>query len=187
MLEWLAAATGVELGKLVLEQVLDLSKPVLEGYVQDFFKDCLSSGVSRLNATALKTPMAEAVGYFIKRFIKELQINDVPETSIQHHYKAVIKKFMQDKAVRPILGKAFEKDCKQIDYGQLEQIWTQQYQVSGWQFPSEDFDWRGVCKEYVYEVKGIIIAVLGGMRYVQRPVTVIQQGSSCTSFDQEPL
>ncbi len=158
MLEWLAATTGVELGKLVLEQVLDLSKPVLEGYVQDFFKDCLSSGVSRLNATALKAPMAEAVGYFIKRFIKELQINDVPETSIQHHYKAAIKKFVQDKTVRPILGKAFEKDCKQINYGQLEQIWTQQYQVSGWQFPSEEFDWRGVCKEYVYEVKGIVKA-----------------------------
>lgn len=158
MLEWLAATTGIELGKLVLEQVLDLSKPVLEGYVQDFFKDCLKSGVSRLNATALKTPMAEAVGYFIKRFIKELQINGVPETSIQHHYKATLKKFVQNKAVRPILGKAFEKDCKQIDYGQLEQIWTQQYQVSGWQFPSEDFDWRGVCKEYVYEVKGIIKA-----------------------------
>jgi hypothetical protein len=158
MLEWLAVTTGVELGKLVLEQVLDLSKPVLEGYVQDFFKDCLSSGVSRLNATALKTPMAEAVGYFIKRFIKELQINDVPATSIQHHYKAAIKKFVQDKAVRPILGKAFEKDCKQIDYGQLEQIWAQQYQGSGWQFPSEEFDWRGVCKEYVYEVKGIVKA-----------------------------
>ncbi|ASC70803.1 putative NTPase NACHT family protein [Halomicronema hongdechloris C2206] len=158
MLEWVAATTGIELGKLVLEQVLDLSKPVLEGYVQDFFKDCLSSGVSRLNATALKTPMAEAVGYFIKRFIKELQINDVPETSIQHHYKAVIKKFVQDKAVRPILGKAFEKDCKQIDYGQLEQIWAQQYQVSGWQFPLEEFDWRGICKEYVYEVKGIVKA-----------------------------
>ncbi len=69
MLEWLAATTGVELGKLVLEQVLDLSKPVLEGYVQDFFKDCLSSGVSRLNATALKMPMAKAIGYFIRRFI----------------------------------------------------------------------------------------------------------------------
>jgi predicted NACHT family NTPase len=102
--------------------------------------------------------MAEAVGYFIKRFIKELQINDVPETSIQHHYKAAIKKFVQDKAVRPILGKAFEKDCKQIDYGQLKQIWAQQYQGSGWQFPSEEFDWRGLSKEYVYEVKGIVKA-----------------------------
>lgn len=70
MLEWWAAATGIELGKLVLEQVLDLGKPVLEGYVQDFFKDCLSSGVARLNAATLKTPMAEAIGYFIKRFIR---------------------------------------------------------------------------------------------------------------------
>lgn len=158
MLEWLAATTGIELGKLVLEQVLNLSKPALEGYVQDFFKDCLSSGVSRLNATTLKPPMAEAIGYFIKRFVKELQINDIPETSIQHHYQAVIKKFVQDQAVRPILGKAFDKNCKHIDYEQLEQIWTQQYQGSGWQFPSEEFDWRGVCKEYVYEVKGIVKA-----------------------------
>jgi len=136
MLEWLAATTGIELGKLVLEQFLDLSKPVLEVYVQDFFKDCLSGGVSRLNATALKTPMTEAVGYFIKRFIKELQLNGVPETSIQQHYEAALKRFVQHKAVRLVLGKAFEKDCKQIDYVQLEQIWTPQFQVSGWQFPS---------------------------------------------------
>ena len=141
MLEWLAASTGVELGKLVLEQVLDLGKPVLEGYVQDFFKGCLDSGVARLHASTLKTPMAEAIGYFVKRFVRELQINDVPDTSIEHHYKAAIKQFVQDKAVRPILGKAFEKDCKQIDYGQLEDIWTQQYQVAGWQFPAEEFDW----------------------------------------------
>ena len=88
--------------------------------------------------------------------IKELQLNDVPETSIDHHYQAAIKKFVKDKAVRPLLGKAFEKDCKQIDYAQLEKIWTDQHQDSGWQFPAEEFDWRGVCKEYVYEVRGIV-------------------------------
>lgn len=158
MLEWLAASTGVGLGKLVLEQVLDLGKPVLEGYVQDFFKGCLDSGVARLNASILKTPMAEAIGYFVKRFVRELQINGVPDVSIEHHYKTTIKRFVQDKAVGPILGKAFEKDCRQIDYEQLERIWTQQYEVSGWQFPTEEFDWRGVSKEYVYEVKGIIKA-----------------------------
>ena len=87
MLEWLAVSTGVELGKLVLEQVLNLSKPVLEGYVQDFFGDCLGSGVARLKVGALKEPMAEAIGFFIKRFIKELQLNFVPETSIEHHYR----------------------------------------------------------------------------------------------------
>jgi hypothetical protein len=158
MLEWLAASTGIELGKLVLEQVLDLGKPVLEGYVQDFFKGCLDSGIARLNASTLKTPMAEAIGYFVKRFVRELQINGVPDTSIEHHYKTTIKRFVQDKAVGSILGKAFEKDCKQIDYEQLECIWTKHYEVAGWQFPAEEFDWRGVGKEYVYEVRGIIKA-----------------------------
>ena len=158
MLEWLAVSTGVELGKLVLEQVLDLGKPFLEGYVQDFFRNCLDSGVARLNAITLKTPMTEAIGFFIKRFIKELQFNDVPETSIEHHYKGAIKRFVRDQAVRPILGKAFETSSKQIDFAQLEQIWTQQYQTDGWRFPAEEFDWRGVAKEYVVEVKGIIRA-----------------------------
>ena len=158
MLKWLAVSTGVELGRLVLEQMLDLGKPVLEGYVQDFFRNCLDGGVKRLNAAALKTPMAEAIGFFIKRFIKELQFNEVPETSIEHHYKAAIKRFVQEKAVCSILGKAFEKGCKQIDYTQLEQIWSQKYQEAGWQFPGEEFDWRGVAKEYIVEVKGIIKA-----------------------------
>ena len=36
MLEWLAAATGVELGKLVLEQMSNLGKSALEDYVKDF-------------------------------------------------------------------------------------------------------------------------------------------------------
>ena len=158
MLEWLAASTGVELSKLVLEQVLDVGKSALEEYAQDFFKGCLDSGVARLNASTLKTPMAEAIGYFIKRFVRELQINDVPDTSIEHHYKTTTKRFVQDKTVLTVLGKAFEKDCRQIDYKQLEHIWTKQYEVAGWQFPAAEFDWRGVSKEYVYEVKGIIKA-----------------------------
>lgn len=158
MLEWLAVATGVELGKLVLEQVLNLGKAALEDYIKDFFKDCIQSGVTRANAEVLKKPMAEAIGFFIKRFVKELQMNDIPETSIKHHYKAAIKRFVQDKSVRPILGKAFEKDCKQIDYRQLQHIWTEQYEDTQWQFPAEEFDWRGVAKEYGYEVKGIIKA-----------------------------
>jgi predicted metalloprotease with PDZ domain len=121
MLEWLAAATGVELGKLVLDQVLNLGKAALDDYIKDFFKHCIG-GVAQLKAETLKQPMAEAIGFFINRFIKELQLNDVPETSIEHHYKATIKRFVQDKAVRPILGTAFEKNCKQIDYQQLEQF-----------------------------------------------------------------
>ncbi|HEY9631564.1 MAG TPA: HEAT repeat domain-containing protein [Coleofasciculaceae cyanobacterium] len=158
MLEWVAAVTAAELGKLALEQVLNLGKSALEDYVKDFFKDCVKSGVALANAEVLKKPMVEAIGFFIKRFVKELQMNGVPETSITHHYRSAIKRFVQDKAVHPILGKAFEKNCKQIDYAQLERIWAERYQESGWQFPAEEFDWRGVGKEYVFEVKGIVKA-----------------------------
>ncbi|NEQ43057.1 MAG: NACHT domain-containing protein [Leptolyngbya sp. SIOISBB] len=158
MLELLAIATGIELGKFVLDQVLDLSKPVLENYVQDFFKDCLDSGLARLKANTLKQPMAEAIGFFIQRFIKELQFYDIPDTSINHHYKSALKQFVRDKAVGSILGKAFETGCKKIDYAQLEAIWTEQYQQPGWQFPTEDFDWRSVTKEYLIQVKSIVKA-----------------------------
>ncbi|NEQ70544.1 MAG: NACHT domain-containing protein [Symploca sp. SIO2D2] len=158
MWELLAATTGVELGKLVLEQVLNLGKSALEDYVKDFFKNSIQSGVTRVKAEELKKPMAEAVGYFIKRFIKELQINDVPDSSINHYYKAAVKKFVQDKAVRPILGEAFGKDCKQINYSELQRLWTQYAQDTKWQFPADEFDWSGVAKEYRFEVKGIIKA-----------------------------
>jgi len=158
MLEYLTVSTGIELGKLVLQQVLDLGQPVMEGYVQDFFAGCLESGVARLNATRLKPPMAEAIGFFIQRFVKELQFNDVPETSIAHHYNAALRQFVRDKAVCLILGKAFETGCKQIDYTRLQQLWTAQDRDAGWQFPTADFDWRGVAKEYVVEVKAIVKA-----------------------------
>jgi len=158
MWELLAATTGVELGKLVLEQVLNLGKSALEDYVKDFFKNSIQSGVTRVKAEELNKPMAEAVGYFIKRFIKELQINDVPDSSINHYYPAAAKRFVQDKAVRPILGEAFGKDCKQIDYSELKRLWTQHYQDTRWQFPADEFDWCGVAKEYRFEVKGIIKA-----------------------------
>ena len=56
------------------------------------------------------------------------------------------------------MGRAFETECRQIDYAALHQIWAEQYQDSEWQFPAEEFDWRGVAKEYVFEVKGIVRA-----------------------------
>jgi GTPase SAR1 family protein len=144
-----------EVGKFVLDKVLDLGKSVLEDYVKDFFKGCIEGTISAAKADILKQPMADAIGQFVKRFVKELQINGVEKPSIDHHYGKVIKQFVQDKAVRPVLGKAFETHCRAIDYQQLEIIWQQGYLNSGYRFPDE-FDWRGVAKEYVFEVKGIV-------------------------------
>lgn len=157
MLEWFAATTGIELGRLVLKQVFDLGKPVLEGYIQDFFKDCLNSSVAQLNAAALEMPMAEAIGVFVQQFVAELEFHDVPKTSIDHFYQPALKQFVRDRSVGQVLGRAFEKSCKHIDGDRLAQIWEAQYQPKGCKFPDE-FDWQGVTKAYVKGVKGIVKA-----------------------------
>ena len=156
MWEGLTIATGIELGKLVLEQVLSLGKGALEEYVKDFFKDCIRSGVVLAKAETLKLPMAEAVGGFIKLFVAELEYQDVPETSINECHKKKLQQYVRNPKIRPILGKAFEKGRKEVDYKQLEQLWLEGYIVPGWPFPAKEFDWQGVAKEYVKAVKGIV-------------------------------
>ncbi|MEB3231691.1 MAG: NACHT domain-containing protein [Leptolyngbyaceae bacterium] len=156
MLDILLSATAGQVGKLGLEQVLELGQGALEDYAQDFFKDSLGGGVAKLKASVLKGPMGEAVGEFIKVFVQELKDNDVPDSSIKHHYTGAIKQLVKDRAVKPILGQAFETSCEVIDYGQLAEIWTQQYRQPGWGFPDEEFRWKRVAKKYVTAVKGIV-------------------------------
>lgn len=153
--ESLMTLTVAELGKFVLTEVLKLPKAAMEDYVKDFFKDCIKGSVAGANAHMLKQPMAEAIGLFIQRFVAELQFNDVDDPIIDHHYQPALKKFVKDRAVRPILGKAFERECKKIHADQLAEIWEAQYKPTGSFFPA-DFDWSGVTKEYVKGVKGII-------------------------------
>jgi len=158
MLEWLTVSTSVELGKMAFEQVLNLAGSVLNGYIEDFFKSCLGSSVDRLNTAFLRTPMAEAIGVFIRECVQELKLNNVLDTSIEHHYKRAMKQFVCDRAVGSILGQAFQRSCDQIDYKRLKTIWEEKGLGVGWDFPSEDFRWRRVAQKYVDEVKNIIRA-----------------------------
>jgi hypothetical protein len=116
VLEWITATTALELGKLTLNQLQDLGRGAMEDYVKDFFKDGLKAAVSKANAATLQKPMTEAIGFFIKRFIRELEINEVHRSTIDHFYLGAIKRYVNDPEVRPILGQAFEKDRKQINH-----------------------------------------------------------------------
>ena len=158
MLEWITASTALELGKLTLDQLQDLGRGALEDYVKDFFKDSLKAGVSKANAATLQKPMTEAIGFFVKRFVRELEINEVHRSTINHFYLAAVKKYVNDPQVRPILGQAFEKDRKQIDYEALERIWMGRFLGQGWKFPAADFNWQAIAKEVLFEVRGIVKA-----------------------------
>jgi hypothetical protein len=145
---------GVVLIDSVFKEVLlKIGKQALEDYVKDFFKDCIKQGVASAKPEALKKALGEALQQFLKLVEDELELNcDLTGAEIRDGYEIRIEKFLRDDEVKPLLGKAFEKDCKAIDADKLRSIWVQRFSPD---MPT-GFDWNGVANQYVKEVRRII-------------------------------
>ena len=147
------------LGVLILkdlvfkEVLLKLGKEALEDYVKDFFKDCIKEGVQSAKADVLKKALGEALQQFLRIVQDELEFEcELSGAEIRDEYEIRIGKFLRDEEIKPLLGKAFEKDCRDIDANRLGAIWLQRYSPA---MPL-GFDWDRVANQYVKEVKRII-------------------------------
>ncbi|MGQ4649781.1 HEAT repeat domain-containing protein [Lyngbya aestuarii] len=148
-------ALGVSLLKdLVFQEVLlKLGKDALEDYVKDFFKDCIKGGVESAKPNVLKKALGESLQQFLRIVQDQLELNcDISGAEIRDDYEIRIGEFIRNQQVKPLLGKAFEKDCRRIDGTKLGAIWLNHYPPA---MPM-DFDWDGVAKEYVKEAKRIV-------------------------------
>ncbi|NET60961.1 MAG: hypothetical protein F6K47_33960 [Symploca sp. SIO2E6] len=148
-------ALGVYLFKeLVLKEVLlELGKGALEDYVKDFFKDCIKVGVTSAEPKVWQKALGEAIQQFLKIVETELEyICALSGAQIRDNYEIPVGKFIKNRAVKPLLGQAFAKDCLALEGGKLEAIWQQQHLPT---MPA-DFDWHRVAKLYVNKVKQII-------------------------------
>lgn len=157
MLEWLITIGASELGKAFFEQGLKLGQSAAEDYVKDFFKGCLKDGVSSTKPEVTKKAVAEAVKAFLLLVTEELEDKGISAPDIRNHFDQPMVQFVKVDAVKPILGKAFEKDCRAIDVKELESIW-QQSNFKGQPFPPmpEDFDWPRIGGEYLRKVRKIV-------------------------------
>ncbi|MGG6296901.1 HEAT repeat domain-containing protein [Leptolyngbya sp. AN02str] len=151
-LEWFAAL-GIELGGYVAKDILlPLVKDGFEGYVTDFLQGCISDAVG----LASQEPAQKAVGQALKAFLvlveDELEYADISRAEIRDFYEKPIKTFIHDDQVKPLLGKAFDPDCRDVDPGVLETRWAELRLK-----PLPDgFDMEQVTKQYLREVKGIV-------------------------------
>ncbi|MEQ9238518.1 hypothetical protein [Coleofasciculus sp. E2-BRE-01] len=147
------AALGVSiLNDLVLKEILlKLGKEALEDYVKDFFKDSIKSGVQSAQPDVLKKALGEALQQFLKLIEDELLLY-LTEAEVRDNYQMAIGRFIKDDDVKPLLGKAFEKDCRVIDANQLRVIWVQRYSPD---MPA-GFNWEEITKPYLKEVKRIV-------------------------------
>jgi len=146
-------ALGVSILKdLVLKEILlKLGKEALEDYVKDFFKDCIKEGVQLAQPDVLKKALGEALQQFLKLVEDELLL-DFSEAEVRDNYQVAIARFIRDDDVKPLLGKAFEKDCRAIDADKLRAIWGQRDSPA----MPVGFNWDEVAKQYVKEVKRIV-------------------------------
>jgi predicted NACHT family NTPase len=146
-------ALGVSILKdLVLKEILlKLGKEALEDYVKDFFKDCIKEGVQLAQPDVLKKALGEALQQFLKLIEDELLL-DFTEAEVRDSYQVAIARFIRDDEVKPLLGKAFEKDCRAIEADKLRAIWVQRDSPA----MPVGFNWEEVAKQYVKEVKRIV-------------------------------
>ncbi|OUC15796.1 MAG: hypothetical protein B0A82_04870 [Alkalinema sp. CACIAM 70d] len=155
--EWLATAGAVSVGQVVFEQVLKLGQAAAEDYVKDFFKESLKTGVARTKPDVTKKAVASALQEFLAIVVEELEDRELSRVEIRDRYEANLVQFVQEAAVKPLLGQAFEKDCKQVDTETLAAVW-QRSQRKGKPFTPmpEGFDWDGVGSLYLKKVRRIV-------------------------------
>ncbi|EDX72263.1 hypothetical protein MC7420_932 [Coleofasciculus chthonoplastes PCC 7420] len=138
---------------LELKQIwLKLQQEKLEEYVSDFFKDCIPEGVVLASPNVLKNALLEVLAKFLTIIEDELFECDLSGAEIRDTYQVAIEQFIRDDDVKPLLGKAFEKNCRVIDANQLRSIWVQRYSPD---MPT-GFNWDGIAKQYVKDVRRIV-------------------------------
>jgi NACHT domain/HEAT repeats len=158
MLEWLVGVGAVEVGKAVFEQGLKLSQDAAADYVKDFFKDCLKEGLALGKPEVTKKAVASALKEFLSIVVEELEDKGLSGAEIRdRYYERALVQFVQDDAVKPLLGRAFEKDCQTLDTGSLAKVWARS-SFKGKPFPAmpHEFDWAAVGRLYLKKVRRIV-------------------------------
>ncbi|MFP4122880.1 MAG: NACHT domain-containing protein, partial [Coleofasciculus sp.] len=150
---WTALGVSILKDLLLKDILLKLGREALEDYVKDFFKDCIKTGVQSAQPDVLKKALGEALQQLLKLIEDELLFEcELTEAKVRDIYQLEIERFIRDDEVKPLLGKAFEKDCRVIDANQLRIIWVQRYSPD---MPT-GFNWEEITKPYLKEVKRIV-------------------------------
>ncbi|MEZ2321723.1 MAG: NACHT domain-containing NTPase, partial [Microcoleus sp.] len=151
MIDWLVV-WGVTQGVGILVKPIleDLAVDGAKDLVKDFFKDSLKNVIF-----GKKDPRQVVGGKALKKFLElvqqQLKISGLSEDQIKLYIKDV-KKFISNKSVKEILGKAFESDRESLDAELLEQTWTQLDLAA---LPAR-FKWQTIANQYLAEVQEIL-------------------------------
>ncbi|NEP27742.1 MAG: NTPase, partial [Moorea sp. SIO3I6] len=152
MLDWLAlwglSSAG---GYLAKEVISPLAKEALEDYTKDFFKESIKEYTGLSDQDTHKKLLVKALKAFVALVEKELKIADLSKQEVKQYTKP-LKQYINNQAIKAILGSGFNYGCKQIDTDTLAKTWVELKLLP---LP-EEFRWKYIGRQYLKQVQTII-------------------------------
>ncbi|MCC5645680.1 HEAT repeat domain-containing protein [Nostoc sp. CHAB 5824] len=154
MLDWLAIWGVTQAAGFIFKPILeDLAKDAAKDWAKDLLKGIPSKIFQKLKKEDIEIAAGKALKEFLQLMQQQLKVRcKLAETEIKEYTKD-IEKFISDKSVKEILGKAFDINCESLDAKTLEDIWNR-LQLKP--LPSK-FNWQSLTEQYFTQVQELLL------------------------------
>ncbi|WP_414518037.1 HEAT repeat domain-containing protein [Nostoc sp. PCC 9305] len=154
MLDWLAMWGVTQTAGLIFKPILeDLAKDAAKDWAKDLLKGIPGKIFQKLKKEDIEIAAGKALKEFLQLMQQQLKVRcKLAETQIKD-YTTDIQKFISDKSVTEILGKAFDINCESLDAKTLEYSWNR-LQLKP--LPSK-FNWQSITEQYFTQVQELLL------------------------------
>ncbi|MGF1939377.1 MAG: HEAT repeat domain-containing protein [Nostoc sp. ChiQUE02] len=154
MLDWLAIWGVTQAAGLIFKPILeDLAKDAAKDWAKDLLKGIPGKIFQKLKKEDIEIAAGKALKEFLQLMQQQLKVRcKLAETEIKEYTKD-IKKFISDKSVTEILGKAFDINCEFLDAKTLEDSWNR-LQLKPLPFK---FNWQSITEQYLTQVQELLL------------------------------
>ncbi|MEH2439939.1 HEAT repeat domain-containing protein [Nostoc sp.] len=154
MLEWLAMWGVTQATGLIFKPILeDLAKDAAKDWAKDLLKGIPGKIFQKLKKEDIEIAAGKALKEFLQLMQQQLKVRcKLAEAEIKEYTKD-IQKFISDKSVTEILGKAFDINCESLDAKTLEDSWNR-LQLKP--LPSK-FNWQSITEQYLTQVQELLL------------------------------
>ncbi|MEH2376423.1 HEAT repeat domain-containing protein [Nostoc sp.] len=154
MLDWLAIWGVTQAAGFIFKPILeDLAKDAAKDWAKDLLKGIPGKIVQKLKPEDIEIAAGKALKEFLQLMQQQLKVRCKLAESEIKEYTQDIQKFISDKLVTEILGKAFDINCESLDAKTLEDSWNR-LQLKA--LPSK-FNWQSITEQYFTQVQELLL------------------------------
>ncbi|RCJ23613.1 hypothetical protein A6S26_02695 [Nostoc sp. ATCC 43529] len=154
MMDFLVIWGVTQAAGLIFKPILeDLAKDAAKDWAKDLLKGIPGNILEKLQKEDIEIAAGKALKEFLQLVQQQLKVRcKLSETEIKE-YTQDIKKFINDKLVIEILGKAFDINCESLDAKKLEESWNR-LQLKP--LPPK-FNWQSITEQYFTQVQELLL------------------------------